>query len=156
MLAGCSSMGERRQDGRSGHFVSRTLQMEGRLYRYQVFVPAAKAARPLPIVLFLHGSGERGDNGRDQAEVGLGPYLSAHADRFPALVVLPQVPENEEWLGVNARMAIAALDAASAEFAADPQRTYLTGMSMGGYGAWEIGLMQPQRFARRSCPSAVR
>lgn len=54
-------------------------------------------------------------------------------------MVLPQVPDDEEWLGVNARMAIATLDAASAEFNADPQRTYLTGISMGGYGAWEIG-----------------
>lgn len=62
-------------------------------------------------------------------------------------MVLPQVPDDEEWLGINARMAIAALDATSAEFSADPQHTYLTGISMGGYGAWEIGLMQPQRFA---------
>ncbi|MGV7202374.1 carboxylesterase family protein [Xanthomonas citri] len=147
LLAGCSSMAERHHDERRGHFVTRTLKLEGRLYRYQVFVPASKVPQPRPIVLFLHGSGERGDNGRDQAEVGLGPYLSEHTADFPALVVLPQVPNDEEWMGVNARMAIAALDAASAEFAADPQRTYLTGISMGGYGAWEIGLMQPRRFA---------
>lgn len=76
VLAGCSSMGERHHDARRGHFVTRTLEIEGRLYRYQVFVPASKMPQPLPIVLFLHGSGERGDNGRDQAEVGVGPHLS--------------------------------------------------------------------------------
>ncbi|KAB7763785.1 phospholipase [Xanthomonas maliensis] len=146
-LVGCAGMPDRHPDPRSGHFVMRSLQLEGREYRYQVFVPAAAAAQPRPIVLFLHGSGERGDNGRDQTEVGLGPYLRDHAADFPALVVLPQVPDDEEWLGINARMAIAALDAASAEFNADPQRTYLTGISMGGYGTWEVGLMQPQRFA---------
>ncbi|MCD0254860.1 prolyl oligopeptidase family serine peptidase [Xanthomonas campestris pv. campestris] len=147
LLAGCSSLVDRHQDTRRGHFVTRSLEIEGRHYQYQVFVPVGTSPQPRPIVLFLHGSGERGDNGRNQAEVGVGPYLSEHTADFPALVVLPQVPDDEEWLGINARMAIAALDATIAEFSADPQRTYLTGISMGGYGAWEIGLMQPQRFA---------
>ena len=68
-------------------------------------------------------------------------------DAFPALVVFPQVPRGEEWMGGNARMALAALDAASAEFGGDPARTYATGMSMGGYGTWEVALAAPQRFA---------
>ena len=50
-------------------------------------------------------------------------------------------------MGDNARMALATLDAASAEFGGDPARTYATGMSMGGYGTWELALQQPQRFA---------
>lgn len=130
-----------------GHFQARSLQFEGRLFRYQVFVPARRDPAGTPIVLFLHGSGERGDDGRRQLQAGLGPWLQETAGSFPALVVLPQVPEGEEWLGRNARMALAALDAATAEFDADPQRTYLTGMSMGGYGTWELALLQPQRFA---------
>ncbi len=134
-------------DDQHGHFVARTLDIEGRHYRYQVFVPAHHPAQDTPIVLFLHGSGERGSDGMRQLNAGLGPYLKQHADDFPALVVLPQVPENEEWMGINARMALAALDAASKEFGADSNRTYLTGMSMGGYGSWEVALMQPQRFA---------
>ena len=119
-----------------GHFQARSLQFEDRLFRYQVFVPARRDPAGTPIVLFLHGSGERGDDGRRQLMAGLGPWLQETADSFPALVVLPQVPEEEEWLDRNARMALAALDAAMAEFDADPQRTYLTGMSMGGYGTW--------------------
>jgi predicted peptidase len=130
-----------------GHFVARALDFEGRHYRYQVFVPAAAAAQPRPIVLFLHGSGERGRDGHEQTEAGLGPYLRAHADQFPALVVFPQAPDDEQWMGRNARMALATLDAASREFGADPSRTYLTGMSMGGYGSWETALLAPHRFA---------
>lgn len=132
----------------SGQILSRTLQHEGRTQHYAVFVPAAaRAGKPLPVVLFLHGSGERGDDGHAQTTAGLGPWLRRNADSFPALVVMPQVPDGEEWIGGHARMALATLDAASAEFGADRRRTYLTGMSMGGYGTWEVALMAPGRFA---------
>lgn len=147
MSTACTSTPPATASRSHGHFEARTLQFEGRLFRYQVFVPAHLDPAGTPVVLFLHGSGERGDDGRAQLLAGLGPWLKRNADTFPALVVLPQVPEDEEWLGRNARMALATLDAASAEFNADPQRTYLTGMSMGGYGTWELALMQPQRFA---------
>ena len=52
-----------------------------------------------------------------------------------------------EWSGRNARLAVAALDAAIREFGADRRRQYLTGMSMGGYGSWNIALAEPTRFA---------
>ncbi|WP_305804646.1 phospholipase [Stenotrophomonas sp. YIM B06876] len=130
-----------------GHFVARSLQVEGHTFAYQVFVPAQRGPAATPIVLFLHGSGERGNDNRRQLEAGLGPWLKHQAASFPALVVLPQAPQDTEWLGRSARMALATLDAASAEFHGDPHRTYLTGMSMGGYGTWELALMQPYRFA---------
>lgn len=132
----------------TGTIVSRTLEHEGRTQRYAVFVPAAaRDGRPLPVVLFLHGSGERGDDGHAQTTAGLGPWLQRNSDTFPALVVMPQVPHDGEWAGANARMALATLDAASREFDGDRSRTYLTGMSMGGYGTWETALMAPGRFA---------
>ena len=130
-----------------GHFVQHELVHDGRRFRYAVFVPAAAQPRPLPVVLFLHGSGERGSDGQAQTTAGLGNWLRANADRFPALVVFPQAPDDEEWMGDNARMALATLDAASAEFGGDPARTYATGMSMGGYGTWEVALAAPDRFA---------
>ncbi|MFG6110170.1 prolyl oligopeptidase family serine peptidase [Stenotrophomonas nematodicola] len=132
-----------------GHFEARAVKLDGRTRNYQVFIPrgARAASGALPVVLFLHGSGERGNDNRAQTEAGLGPYLRRHADAFPALVVLPQVPGDEEWSGDNNRAALAALDATLAEFGADPQRQYLTGMSMGGYGSWNIALASPQRFA---------
>ena len=134
-----------------GTLVRRTLEVDGVAHAYQVFVPASTRLRDgdgrRPVVLFLHGSGERGDDGVKQTEVGLGPYLRAHAEDFPAIVVFPQSPAERSWDGDVAAMALAMLDAATAEFGGDPQRTYLTGMSRGGYGTWELALMQPRRFA---------
>lgn len=144
-LAGCSTTGE---PGTSGRFVERGIASDGTTHDYQVFVPAARARRgKLPIILFLHGSGERGSDNRIQLDAGLGPYVREHAADFPAIVVFPQVQENGEWMGANVDMALAALDAASREFGGDPQRTYLTGLSMGGYGTWETALKAPARFA---------
>ncbi|MCI4568724.1 prolyl oligopeptidase family serine peptidase [Lysobacter sp. CFH 32150] len=134
--------------GTIGEFVDREISMDGAIHRYQVFVPSqAAAGRRPPVILFLHGSGERGDDNRKQTAVGLGPYLKKRMATFPAIVVFPQSPENASWDAATARMALATLDAASREFNGDPGRTYLTGMSRGGYGAWELALMQPTRFA---------
>jgi len=145
MLAGCAPT---RQDA-PGRFETREMQVDGRSVHYQVFIPRGARARngALPVVLFLHGSGERGSDNQAQTAAGIGPYLRRHADSFPALVVMPQVPGEEEWSGDNNRAAIAALEATLAEFGADSDRQYLTGMSMGGYGSWNIALDDPQRFA---------
>lgn len=130
-----------------GDFVEHSLAFEGRTVRYQVFVPMRLEATPVPVVLFLHGSGERGDDNHKQLDAGLGPYLRAHGERFKALAVFPQAPRHSEWSGDSARMALAVLDDASRYYGGDPDRTYLTGMSMGGYGSWELALIAPQRFA---------
>lgn len=144
LLAGCTTLV---LHGR-GAFLERTLATDAGTRRYTVFVPSREAGgRHPPVILFLHGSGERGNDGVKPTLAGLGPHVRAHADTFPAIVVFPQVPEGEEWQGDNAVHALAALDAATREFRGDPDRTYLTGMSMGGYGTWELALMQPRRFA---------
>ncbi len=145
VTAGCATT----PAGTAGQFEARAVKVDGHTAYYQVFVPAAaaRAPGPLPVVLFLHGSGERGRDGVKQTHAGIGPYLRKQAADFPALVVLPQVPDGEEWAGHNNRVAIAALDATVAEFKADPARQYLTGMSMGGYGSWNIALADPGRFA---------
>ena len=89
---------------------------------------------------------ERGSDGAKQTLVGIGPYLRAHQDRFPAIVVFPQAPDETEWAG-NADLVFATLDAATREFHGDPDRTYLTGLSMGGYGTWDMAMRAPGRFA---------
>jgi predicted peptidase len=142
-LAGCVSLPPRSQ----GAFVERTLRLDGVDHRYQVFVPAAEAGgRTPPVILFLHGSGERGNDGAKPTLVGIGPYLRAHRDSFPAIVVFPQAPEGSEW-GGNLGLVFATLDAATREFRGDPDRTYLTGLSMGGYGVWDVAMRAPGRFA---------
>lgn len=145
LLSACSPSPQR---GDHGEFVDREVAVDGISYRYQVFVPALSAAGDHPaVILFLHGSGERGRDNRKQLAVGLGPRILAQMDRFQAIAVFPQAPENTAWTGASARMAIAAMDAATREFQGDTRRTYLTGLSMGGYGVWELALMQPDRFA---------
>jgi predicted peptidase len=131
---------------RAGPFTRREIVLEGVHYPYQVFRPRSRRQRP-PIILFLHGSGERGDDGEKQVAVGIGPALVRAARTFPAIVVLPQAPRETVWAGAPARAAVAALDATMAEFSADADRVYMTGVSMGGYGTWEIALEHPDRFA---------
>ena len=132
----------------TGQFLPRTLVVDGTPHNYQVFVPSpAAGGKHPPIILFLHGTGERGSDGEKPTKVGLGPYVRQHMADFPAIVVFAQAPDDRDWMGATAQLAIDELDAASREFHADPKRTYLTGLSMGGYGTWEVALMQPQRFA---------
>lgn len=144
MLAGCASAPHRTG---SGDFFEREVFVDGRAHRYQVFVPArAVAPEAAPVILFLHGSGERGDDNRRPASVGLGPYVRSRAADFPAIVVFPQVPRDGEW-NQMAEVALAQLEEATREFGGDPDRTYLTGLSMGGYGTWDLALRAPGRFA---------
>lgn len=131
-----------------GHFVERGVVVDGATHRYQVFVPAKKAGGRHPaVVLFLHGSGERGTDNRRQVEVGLGPYVRTRAADFPAIVVFPQSPDGTSWTGTQARVALAALDASLDEFDGDDDRIVLTGMSRGGYGVFELALMEPRMFS---------
>lgn len=144
-LCACSTTAVRADHG---EFVPRESVVAGATYRYQVFVPSQTAGgeRP-PVILFLHGSGERGTDNQGQLNTGLGPYLRRHKDDFPAIVVFPQAPPNGEWIGAGLSAALTTLDAATREFGGDTQRTYLTGVSMGGFGTWELALMAPGRFA---------
>ena len=66
-----------------GHFVQHELVHDGRRFRYAVFVPAAAQPRPLPVVLFLHGSGERGSDGQAQTTAVTARNRSSHADSHP-------------------------------------------------------------------------
>ena len=143
LLPACMSLPHRAR----GEFVERSIEVGGQPHRYQVFVPSAQAGgRTPPVIVFLHGSGERGDDGAKPTQVGIGPYIRAHLDDFPAVVVFPQAPEGSEW-SANTELVFATLDAAAGEFHGDPARTYLTGLSMGGYGVWDMALRAPERFA---------
>lgn len=130
-----------------GRFVERWVEIRGVTYRYQVFVPSTKFDGKRPLVVFLHGKGEVGYDGKKPVEVGLGPYIRTHASSFPAIVIFPQAPDNTQWGGEVNQIATAAIDAASKEFKVDSDRVYLTGLSMGGLGTWLLAMEQPNRFA---------
>ena len=137
-----------RAQTRETGFLDRRVTVAGHAYRYQVFVPAAYTpAQRWPVILFLHGAGERGDDGLKQTQVGLGAALRLNPARFPAIIVFPQAPPESLWVGVPAQAAMAALEETSREFQTDSDRVYLTGLSMGGNGAWYLAYRYPSRFA---------
>jgi predicted peptidase len=129
-------------------FLNRTVTVDGVSHRYQVYVPAEYSrARRWPVILFLHGSGERGTDGLLQTAVGLGEGVRRHAGRWPAIVVFPQAPPEHRWHGKVAHLALATLDRTLQEFSTDPDRVYLVGLSAGGNGAWTLAYRYPERFA---------
>ena len=129
-------------------FLNRTVNIGGKPVRYQVYVPLDYTpAKNWPVILFLHGAGERGTDGLRQTQVGLGTAIRENARWFPAIVVLPQAPPGKIWGGDVGEWALAALEQSIGEFHGDRTRLYLTGISMGGYGAWTLALYHPKMFA---------
>jgi len=135
------------QEPKTG-FLERTVRIGETSHTYKVYVPPGfDAARSWPVILWLHGSGEAGTDGVHQTTVGLGPVLRSDPQRYPALVVFPQAPYGQVWLGDPARVATTALEQTMAEFHGDPDRVYLAGLSMGAYGAWILAFENPDRYA---------
>jgi predicted peptidase len=130
-------------------FLDRSLSLHGATYKYQVFVPDNWSSnQKWPIILFLHGAGERGTDGLIQTQVGIATAIRNDRSRFPALVVMPQCLKEHRWRDADMEeVALAALTAASKEFKGDRKRTYLTGLSMGGYGSWALAAAYPNKFA---------
>jgi pimeloyl-ACP methyl ester carboxylesterase len=132
-------------------FLNRTLELHGSHYHFQVYLPEdfhRDDHKQWPIILFLHGRGERGAEGMWQTQIGLPLQVRDHPERWPFIIVLPQCTYPNFWTDPDMlKMAMAELDQETNEFHADPARTYLTGLSMGGYGAWELARNEPHRWA---------
>jgi len=132
-------------------FLNRQILQHGVLHRFQVYLPEdwrRDDSKQWPVILFLHGRGERGTDGMWQTQIGLPEAVRDHPERWPFVIVMPQCPLGSFWTDPDSlAMAMAALDQESHEFHGDPERTYLTGLSMGGYGAWELARLHPHRWA---------
>jgi predicted peptidase len=131
-------------------FLERTVTVAGTSYRYRVYVPKDWSPdRSWPVILALHGGGGYGSDGIKQTTEGLGPAILAHPERFPALVVFPQSPENGTpgWQQIGGEVALAALARTIDEFHGDESRVTLTGLSIGGNGAWYLAYHHPEKFA---------
>lgn len=96
-----------------------------------------------PLVLFLHGAGERG-NDLEKVKVHGLPRLINEGKEFPFIVVSPQCPEEVFW---STDVLSALLDEIEANYRVDKNRIYVTGLSMGGNGTWSLALAEPNRFA---------
>jgi predicted peptidase len=129
-------------------FVSKVMQVEGKDYRYMVHVPPGyDASAKWPLILFLHGKGERGDDGVAQTKAGIGPAIRKNPDLYSsAIVLMPQCPDHCWWVGATEYISLT-LEKTCDEFSIDPDRIYLTGLSMGGFGSWMYGADHADIFA---------
>ena len=129
-------------------FLDRTVTVGALTMKYQVYVPDSyDGHRSLPIILFMHGSGERGSDGLEQTQVGMPAQIRLHRDWFNAIVVMPQCPDDSVFRGAVAQAAFAAFKRSVKEFHGDRERLYVTGLSMGAYGVWQQIVDHPGVFA---------
>ena len=129
-------------------FLDREITLGEVNYRYQVYVPVNyDRSKPNPVILFLHSIGERGEDGMIQTQVGLGSYIRQDRERFPFIVVFPQARRDQIWTGEMATLALKTLDKTIEEFNGDPERIYVTGISIGGHGTWYVATRAPEKFA---------
>jgi predicted peptidase len=113
---------------------------------YLLFLPETYGAdkeKRWPLILFLHGAGERGTDVWKVAVHGPPKNVTSHSD-FPFILVSPQCPSDQAW---SKDTLLALLDEITLKYAVDTNRVYLTGLSMGGYGTWDLGICHPEKFA---------
>jgi poly(3-hydroxybutyrate) depolymerase len=129
-------------------FHLRTVPTDRGERKYTVYVPEGyDGSKTFPVILFLHGAGERGDDGITPAQVGLGPAIFNRLGGIPALVVFPQARRTWSAGSPDSQAALKALDDVMGTYKADPKRVILTGLSMGGAGSWDLATAMPERFA---------
>lgn len=151
--------------GGEDEFQERSIEIGGRAFRYRLLAPKKPAANQrYPLVLFLHGLGERGSDNRQQLRhLPESMADAALRKKYPCYLLAPQCPGDDTWIGGDWRErnaagvdspATAALDMARAALFAtlrtepiDAGRIYLTGLSLGGYGSWDLGVRHPEWFA---------
>lgn len=113
--------------------------------RYHLFLPADYDPEgAYPLLLFLHGAGERGSDLERVALHGPPRLVRQRPEDYPFIVVSPQVPDDRIW---SIAQLDALLDEIVARHAVDQDRVYVTGLSMGGYATWHLAFEFPHRFA---------
>jgi poly(3-hydroxybutyrate) depolymerase/lysophospholipase L1-like esterase len=153
-------------------FAVRADDFEARVYSaadganlpYRLLKPATiEAGKKYPLVVFLHGAGEVGSDNALQLKHGAPLFAKPDArEKFPCFVFVPQCPKGKKWVewdwlgsgnsapaepGSVEKLVLAAVDALAEEFDTDPERVYVTGLSMGGAGAWDLITRHPEKFA---------
>ena len=154
-----------KEDFKREHFIS-----EGDTLNYRILVPKDfSKSEKYPLVLVLHGAGERGDNNEAQLVHGSNVFLNEeNRDNYPAIVIFPQAPKDDYWAKVEVRrdtmpytfdfknkdkptksmdMVMKMMDSVTSEKFVDKNRVYVGGLSMGGMGTYEILYKKPDMFA---------
>jgi predicted peptidase len=147
-------------------FEARAFQPEadGPKLNYRLMSPIEyDRTKQYPLVVFLHGAGERGDDNTKQLVHGMADFASdENRLKYPAFVLAPQCPNDKRWVEVDwgalkhdmpekpsqpMGLLFQLLDAMPKQLAIDPNRIYITGLSMGGYGTWDAIQRRPDYFA---------
>ena len=137
---------------------------DGGTLNYRFLAPTAlKVGEKCPLVIFLHGAGERGDD--NTAQLIHGVKRLAQDDflkQYPCYVIAPQCPNEQIWASTHwsqveaaykdepsapTKLLVELMDSLEASLPVDTHREYVTGLSMGGYGTWDMAHRQPHRFA---------
>lgn len=136
-------------------FISLTTSAQGEDWPAVVYVPKDyDPAKKWPLIVFLHGMGERGNDGWRQTEVGIGKAIRWNPDRFPCLVLMAQCSKSTTWSSPNNKNGAPAdvhitqgIESVLARYSIDEDRVSLTGLSMGGYGTFSYGAEHIDRFS---------
>ncbi len=115
--------------------------------KYLLYLPKGygEKERKWPLMMFLHGAGERGSN-LNKVKVHGPPKIVEAGKDLPFIIVSPQCPKDDWWTERDDEL-IHLLDDIQKRYDVDAERVYLTGLSMGGYGTWTLGSTYPERFA---------
>jgi predicted peptidase len=118
------------------------------ILNYLLFLPRGYRAHPertWPLIMFLHGADERGDDIELVKKHGI-PKIAEQQKGFPFIAVSPQCPAKAGWQ-LYLRTLNDLIDYVISKYRADAEQLYLTGISMGGYGTWHLAAKNPDRFA---------
>ena len=149
VMAGCMSKESKEstvQSEQQNGLFETTVCRDVRL-KYLLFLPNEyeTSEQKWPLVLFLHGAGERGDN-PEVLKVHGPTKLAAAGKQFPFILVAPQCPKNDWWSAKTEDLA-ALVDHIAQTYRVDTSRLYVTGLSMGGFGTWSLITQYPDKFA---------
>jgi predicted peptidase len=131
---------------------------------YRLLKPLSyDAKKKYPLVLFLHGAGERGDDNKGQLRHVAPTYAAKeNREKYPCFVLAPQCPGNQQWNNVNwgakshtlpekpstpAVLTLQLIEQLQKQYSIDADRLYISGLSMGGYGTWDLIARHPDMFA---------
>lgn len=118
--------------------------------KYLLYIPDTyiKSKEEWPLILFLHGVGERGNNVRKVKREGLPELIARKKKKLPFIILSPQCPRNGWWSSTSQIEDInVLLDHVVSKYRVDEKRIYATGLSMGGFGTWQLAATYPDRFA---------
>lgn len=148
VLWGCAGPAAFVPDEHHGFLQQRVTTAQG-VHTFMIYRPTHYTQQDRwPVILYLHGGGERGSDGIEPTQVGLGQAVQKTLGYFPFVVVFPQCRDQGFWAMPDmAARAMEALEIAIRDFHGDPDRVYVTGNSMGGFGTWYLAARNPGRFA---------